>query len=130
MTSFISSLCVARGVNVCGYTALGLGGLSYVTQGVLSITATKTAEAFARFCPNAGEPVSTGLGNMTCSSLESLVNAESVLVPLFAWTVPIVACVASAFIAYQVTHGGCSCKRRDYTEITNTGLPVDFEEEY
>ena len=103
-----------------GYTVLALGGAFGLINGVMSSTVIKTAESFAKYCPNHGEPVPTPFGIMTCPPLANLVDAQEVLVPLLNWAVPVVVGVGAALLAYnRYTIGSTStcCERRRVIQI-------------
>lgn len=116
MTTGISNFCILRnGVHISGYIVAAASGLSAAATIGLSYTVGKTAEAYAKYCPSAGSVV-TGMGNMTCTELEVLYDANAGLYPTLAWITPIAVIISTVFVIHQITNGLC-CPKRDYTPI-------------
>ncbi len=127
MTSSLSNIGGESVKNICGYVGATLCGAAYVTSLVFAHTASKSATVFVKECiRNKAATAITPFGNMTCTDLASLVRAESVLVPMFAWTLPVVGLAATIFIARNIASGGC-CRRRGYEPIQSNQLPVERE---
>lgn len=119
MSAYMSDIWKDRAKNACGVVLATAAGATYIATGIFAHTAAKAAYAYTKYCAKQAVTVNTPFGNMTCSDLKSLVDAETVLLPLFSWTAPIVACVATIFIAHRVITGEC-CRRRGYTKIEHT----------
>lgn len=90
----------ARNIYV-GMSAV-VASAGYFSSGVLASTTVRVAIAFASYCPNHGEPVSTPLGSMTCNELSRLVADQAIILPILSWTVPVAASAVSAFVVYRV----------------------------
>lgn len=126
MSCYISDEWKHRGKNICGVALATAASATYIATGVFAHTAAKAAMAYAKYCSSPAKVVATPFGNMTCSDLKSLVDAESVLLPLFSWTAPIVACVTTVFIAHRIISGEC-CRKRGYSKIDS---PPAYTEDY
>lgn len=116
MSYYISDEWKTRGKNICGAVLATAATATYIATGVFAHTAAKAAMAYTKYCGSIGRTVDTPFGNMTCTDLKSLVDAETVLLPLFSWTAPIVACAATVFIAHRIITGDC-CRKRGYTQL-------------
>lgn len=102
MVSSLACFVSQRARNVYGGVSVVVAAAGYISAGVLASTAVGVATAFAKYCPNHGEPVTTPLGAMTCKELSRVVANHEVIVPLLSWTVPLIASAASVFIVYKV----------------------------
>lgn len=125
MSYYISDEWKHRGKNICGVVLATAATATYIATGIFAHTAAKAAMAYAKYCPRGETIVGTPFGNMTCTDLKSLVDAETVLLPLFSWTAPIVACAATVFIAHRVISGDC-CRKRGYTQLQAPPALEDF----
>lgn len=123
----ISSLWTDKARSIYGSVALAAGGVGYMVGGVIASTAVRTAVAFAKYCPNHGEPVETPFGTMTCQPLARLVEEQEVALPILSWVAPVVLSAGCLLLAYNyVTTGAISgcCRKRNFIDVTKVGTDV------
>lgn len=126
----VSALWNDRTRSICGGVALAAGGIGYMVSGIIASTAIRTAVAFAKYCPNHGEPVETPFGIMTCRPLGILVEQQQVALPALSWVAPVLLGVGSLLLTYNyVTAGGIStcCRRRAFVDINQLGSPPAYD---
>ncbi len=123
MVSCLSNLFSNKAKNIIGAATVALAGVTYLGNGIIASTAIKVATAYATYCPNHGEPVTTPLGAFTCLELKKIVTTQDTLMPLLSWTTPIVVTAATVFIFYKLAQRedlGCCYTRNVYTSLVES----------
>lgn len=120
MVSSLACFVSQRARNIYGGMSVVLAGAGYIGAGVVASTAVGVAVSFAKYCPNHGEPVTTPLGTMTCTQLSVVVADQGVLLPLFAWTVPVIASAASVFVVYKLASAKTSSQHTYQPLVVDT----------
>ncbi len=118
----VSALCSDRAKGIYGLLAAGTGAVFCLVNGVMSTTAVKTAVAYATYCPNHGEPVTTPTGLMTCGPLGRLVAREEVVLPLFSWIAPVIFFAGVGCIAHRYFSTGAisdCCRKRTFVDVSS-----------